>query len=167
MKVKSNLTADQVRELFDYDGKDLIWRISRGRVNAGDIANSKINTGYLRVGVNNLNYQVHRLIWLHEYGVWPSNEIDHINGVKDDNRLENLREVTHRENQENQKLNSNNTSGVVGVSFRKDKNKWVARLFGCDISKFLGYFDTLFDAACARKSAEIEHSYHPNHGRLT
>ena len=98
-------------------------------------------------------------------GSWPIAEIDHINGVKDDNRFKNLREATRTENIRNQKLpRVDNASGVAGVSWYKKYGKWVARIqvHGKRIS--LGYFSNLCDAVTARKAAEIKHfgAFAPN-----
>ena len=96
---------------------------------------------------------------------WPKGQIDHINGVRDDNRRENLREVDGFENHKNTKKNHNNTSGRTGISFNKRHQKWVAYIGGQNGSIFLGYFKDFEKAAAAREAAESEIGYHANHGR--
>ena len=103
--------------------------------------------------------KAHRVIWLMKTGEWPVN-IDHINGVRSDNRWENLREVTFAENMKNKRINKNNTSGVTGVSFDRSNNKWTATLGRLR----LGAFENKQDAIRARKKAESENNYHENHG---
>lgn len=107
----------------------------------------------------------HRIIWLLAYGELPKNQIDHINGIPDDNRLDNLRSVSHRQNALNQKIPKSNTSGVMGVSWAKDCSRWIAGIRIKGKRKHLGSFDNLFDAVCARRSAEIKEGFHINHGK--
>ena len=98
-------------------------------------------------------------------GKWPNGEVDHINGIRDDNRWCNLRDVTKSENQRNAKIRKVNTSGFNGVDFHTKHNKWRARIYVDGRSELLGYFSNFFVACCVRKAAEQEHGYHPNHGR--
>ncbi|WP_367273572.1 HNH endonuclease [Pluralibacter sp.] len=92
-------------------------------------------------------------------------QIDHINGRRDDNRLANLRLVDAAQNSRNRKRQQNNSTGVTGVYPYKDTGRFCVQIGSGKSRIFLGIFDTLFDAACARKSAEINSHYHPNHGR--
>jgi hypothetical protein len=97
------------------------------------------------------------------YGVYPK-QIDHLNHVRHDNRMINLRETDSHGNSRNQSKPSHNTSGVVGVSLSnrigRNETRWEVRICG----KFLGYFDNFFEAVCKRKSAELQFGFHPNHG---
>ena len=121
--------------------------------------------GYRVGGINGNNFRAHRVIWAIAYGQWPEQEIDHINGIKHDNRLENLRSVSHAENHKNQKRHSNNTSGVVGVYLIKRSGKWRAEICVGGKSKSLGNFTDMADAIAARQKAEQELGFHKNHGR--
>ena len=94
------------------------------------------------IRINRCQILTHRIVWFMAYGAWPEDQIDHINRVKDDNRLENLRDVTCSENLFNR--------GFHGVSWDKTRNKWMVRFK----DKNIGRFDDWFDAACCRKSAE-------------
>ena len=105
--------------------------------------------GYVRITVNKKSYPAHHLVWFMHHGNIP-NEIDHINHIKDDNRIENLREVSHSVNQKNHKKYKNNSSGQVGVSFHKVIKKWEARIQ----KKSIGYFVDFKDAVEARKSRD-------------
>jgi len=123
-------------------------------------ANTK---GHLQVGIGKKVYYVHRVIWLMMTGNFP-NEIDHINGIRSDNRWENLREVTHQENAKNTGIGRNNTSGFLGVSFNKATGKFSAYLKS-DLGRVhLGSFSDPHDANNAVMMARKEEGYHQNHG---
>lgn len=109
-------------------------------------------------------FSEHRAIWTMVYGYWAK-EIDHINGDPQDNRLENLREVTHRENCLNGRRRSRNTSGANGVNWDASRNKWLVRIQTEKGAVNRGRFDSFDDAVAARKAAEAEYGYHENHGR--
>ena len=138
-------TLERLRELLDYDPDTgaFTWRVSKGAAKAGSIAGSVNGDGYLYIMIDGRGYRAHRLAWLHVYGVWPANQIDHINCVRSDNRLENLREATQAENRRNIGMYRNNTSGAKGVYFRKGAGNYQAygRLNGKQ--HHLGYHDTL------------------------
>nr|WP_175479900.1 HNH endonuclease signature motif containing protein [Paracoccus homiensis] len=108
--------------------------------------------------------QAHRVAWAVIHGRWPNGEIDHINGDRSDNRLANLREVTKRENHRNMAIRSDNTSGVTGVYWAREKGKWAAYI-KADKMVALGRYDTFAEAVAARRAAEKVLGYHPNHGR--
>jgi hypothetical protein len=91
--------------------------------------------------------------------------IDHINGDSMDNRIDNLRLVTHKENSLNKKLSSNNKSGVVGVSKNSRNKKWKADITYNNQKYYLGEFNNFDDAVKVRKAAEIKYGFHKNHGR--
>ncbi len=109
-------------------------------------------------------YQNHRLVWALAHGVWPSDQIDHINGNPEDNRLENLRVVANAENQKNRWQSRHNTSGVNGVYWHSRDNKWTAHIRDGGRQRALGYFDTCEEAAAARKAAEHQLGYAARHG---
>ena len=122
---------------------------------------------YRFVSVDGKEQLLHRALWEAANGTIPEGmQIDHINGNTLDNRLENLRVVTHQENARNQKRRNDNTSGVTGVSWNKKKQKWEARITDNGKLVFLGLHDDWFEAVCARKSAEKRLGYHENHGRV-
>ena len=109
-------------------------------------------------------YKAHRVIWAMVYGEWID-EVDHIEGTRNDNRLAKLRDGSNGQNRKNTKLPRNNTSGAIGISWAKNINKWKAYINFDGKRIGLGYFDDINDAIFARKSAEAEYGYHPNHGR--
>jgi hypothetical protein len=140
------LTKEYLHELFEYiDGK-LYWKTDRGPHKVkGKRAGCLDNRGYYVVSINNLSYQQHRIIWLYHHGNIPDC-LDHINGKKDDNRIENLRQATFSQNQYNKKIPKHNTSGVKGVSWDKKRNKWYAQIEFSGKHYNLGRYDTIEEA---------------------
>lgn len=120
-----------------------------------------VELGYLRIRLKGKQYMAHRLAWLYSYGEWPK-YIDHINHDKTDNRIANLRSVSHTENMKNKPKYKNNKSGITGV-YQMEKN-WRVLITSNKKRMHVGYYPSLFDAACARKSAENKLGFHKNHG---
>jgi hypothetical protein len=110
-------------------------------------------------------HPAHRVIWAMVHGEWPKQDIDHINGIRKDNRIGNLRSVSRSENLQNQKLSIMNTSGRVGVYWNKFTSQWMAQIKVSGKSIFLGRFNTFEEAEWAREDAEKRYGFHPNHGR--
>ena len=159
---------ETANKYFTYDSETgiLLNRVNRGsQAKSGEEAGHVHRTGYRVVKVQNIDYLVHRVIWLMVNKIWPS-ETDHINGVKIDNKISNLREVTSSENNRNRPLPKNNKSGIIGVRWHEKLGKWQVQIMVNRATTHLGITDNLLDAACLRKTAEIKHGYHPNHGRL-
>lgn len=120
--------------------------------------------GYLSLKISGKKYQSHRLAYFFTYGVWPE-LIDHINGIRTDNRIVNLRSVTIWENAKNCKINKLNTSGILGVKYVKETNKWQSTIRVEGKSIHLGRFNTKEEAGEVRKQANIKYGYHENHGQ--
>lgn len=140
------MTIEQLIEFckinFHYDTKTgQLWRRFN---NCYKLCDSKYKNGYGRVSVNQKEYLIHRIIWLMEYKLFPI-EIDHKDRNKLNNKLSNLREVTRTENNHNKIIQINNTSGAVGVDYRKERNRWRARID----NKLIGYFITKEEAIAA------------------
>jgi hypothetical protein len=142
--------------------RDKDWKRWNTRY-AGKEAFSKNSTGYLDGMIFRRMYRAHQCAWALHYGEWPGEHIDHINGVRDDNRIDNLRLAGWSENARNAAIGKLNTSGVLGVC--PLRSRWRAYIRVNGKNEHLGVFDTLEGAAAARKAAEIRHGYHPNHGR--
>lgn len=151
------IEAARLRELLDYNQETGIftWKVRRAAVKAGAQANSKNQKGYIGICVDKKHYKAHRVAWLFVYGSWPDGEIDHINGVKDDNRISNLRAVPKSLNQQNQRqARSDSSSGLLGVSWYSAGNKWKADIRVDGKKKHLGYFhckDTAHQAYLSAK----------------
>jgi uncharacterized protein YkuJ len=121
--------------------------------------------GYLRGQAFGHRLQAHRVAWLLYYGVWPKYNIDHVDGNIQNNKIENLRDVTQAENQRNKRLYDRNKTGVCGVWFWPERNKYIVRIAAGKKSKYVGLFKSFDEAVEARQKAEEELGYHPNHGR--
>lgn len=161
-----DLTQTRLRDLVTYDPETGVmrWRIPRRRARPGDIIGTRNEQGYLRVEINGRCYRVHRLIWLYVYGEWPPNEIDHINHVRDDNRLINLRLASPSQNQANKGPTQRNTSGYKGVSWHSQCKKWNAYITVRGRRKSLGLYPDKEQASAAYKAAARfhfgEYAYH-------
>ena len=138
------------------------------QVKAGDTADFRHYTvnGYRHIRHNNEDWQAHRVAWLLYFKEDPGEfEVDHINQLKNDNRIANLRLVDAEMQAKNRSRRSDNTSGIMGVNWNNDVGKWLVRVNKDKSRKSLGYFEDFFEACCARKSAENRLGYHPNHGK--
>lgn len=139
------ISAHELRSLLSYDPDRGIftWVTTMGaRAQAGSKAGTVIGRGYLQVQIFGRKYLVHRLVWLHVTGEWPTGDVDHINGDTGDNRIVNLRLATPSENQGNSKRPANNTSGYKGVTIDKSAGKFMARIRIAGRNTHLGRFDT-------------------------
>lgn len=150
-ELKSRLHYDQNTGLFT-----AIIKTAK-RVKIGDISGSVNSDGYVNIFVKNVSYKSHRLVWLYLYGKFPEGQIDHINGIKNDNRLCNLRECTQQQNHKNVGIRASNTSGYKCVSFNKRAEKWTARCHAGKKRYFLGYFDSAIDASIAYETFAKKH----------
>jgi|SRR5690554_811476 len=128
-------------------------------------AGSESGNGYLRVKVAGTLLMYHRVCWFLYYGNWPKGSVDHINRCRFDNRICNLRDVTHLENNKNKSKGKNNTSQYTGVSFHRNHGKWYASIKVKGKSIHLGSFDSKELAYRARLDAEIKYGFHETHGK--
>lgn len=123
-------------------------------------------TGYMAGHIFKQTHLAHRVAWALHTGSWPSLDIDHIDGNRQNNCIGNLRVVSPSDNQRNVKQRADNTSGAKGVDFRTVSGLWRARIVHEGVRVTLGLFATFVEAATARKDAERRLGYHPNHGRI-
>lgn len=138
------LTAERARELLAYDEESggLTRKVSlTNSVKIGATAGSVNKKGYVALCVDGKYYLAHRVVWLMAYGEWPKDQIDHINGIKTDNRLSNLRVVCNTINTQNKlKPSAKNSSGLLGVSWMNSAKKWRAQIQVQGKVKYLGLF---------------------------
>lgn len=145
------LTAEQVIALLIYDphtGK-FFHRTGRDGVRALSVAGSADRHGYIRIHLKNKKYFAHRLAFLIMIGRWPAHQVDHVNGVRHDNRWSNLREATRTQNTANSRLMATNALGVKGVDWRPREKKFRAQIKVAGKKLHLGYFASIEEASDA------------------
>lgn len=160
------MNQQDLQALLHYDQHTGLfhWRISKGRSKSGAVAGSIEGDGYLEIKINKKRYKAHRIAFLYMTGSMPEHEIDHINGIRTDNRWSNLRQVTRKQNGENLKLHSTNSSGFRGVCFNKSCGKFQAGVRHNKKLHYIGLFDTAEQAAKAVQAKRAELFSH-DHGR--
>lgn len=150
------MTSDieNIRECLEYCSETGIikWTKTDSRtVKPGHVAGGATMDGYIGIKVRGKIFRAHRVAWLLHYGEWPKNQIDHKNRIKTDNRISNLRDVSNFQNHQNR---SDNKSGVVGVCWHKQSQKWEAQIrFRKKIIR-LGTYEKIESAAKIRREAE-------------
>jgi len=154
----STLTQERLKELLHYDPLTGLFtrKCTRGNSRSGSTIGGHSCHGYRMVEIDGRKYGLHRMAWLYCYNDLPDCHIDHINGIRHDNRIENLRKATKSENLQNQrKPSSNNKSGFLGVS--KHGNKWRATITYGGTFHRLGAFKTPEEAHAAYISEKRKH----------
>lgn len=157
------LTYERAKEALSYDPEtgEFRWaaKIAR-KVVVGKIAGTNGGHGYRQIRVDGRIYKAHRIAWLLTTGRWPADEVDHINGVRTDNRIANLREATSGQNKQNLAKRGDNTSGFPGVAYHR--NGWQAQLNVNGKYRYIGRYDTPEQAAAAYAKAKAElHTFQP------
>lgn len=164
---KKILSQQKLKQLLRYSPStgEFFWlEFGYGRPTDKEAGYIDKSTGYRVIGVLGRKYLAHRLAFFYVYGRFPQEQIDHINHLRADNRIKNLREVTRQKNQKNRALNKNNKSGVCGVCWFKSSKKWHAQIQVDRKVINLGLFESYDDACSARAAAEVKYDFHKNHG---
>lgn len=149
------ITQEKLKTLVTYHPRTgkFFWRVNNPRVRVGQQTGQALDRwGYNVICIDRKKYKAHRLAWLYVYGSFPTKDLDHINRIKTDNRISNLREVTAVENARNKGVSVKNKSGYVGVSWKKSHNRWCAQSAVDGVVKHLGLFDNIHDAVKARET---------------
>ena len=139
----SDLTQTRLKPLLDRNPEAgiFIFKISRGGKAKGTIAGTQTFNGYRQIAIDGKLYYEHRLAWLYMHGVWPTDQLDHINNDRSDNRLCNLREASQSENNANG-LPRVGRIGLRGAYYIEERRKWLAQIVANYQTIFLGYYDT-------------------------
>ena len=153
-----NLTCAYLRSILDYDSEAGVfrWKVKKGeRGVIGSIAGT-LNRGYVRIAIDRRIYAAHRLAWLWVTGEWPSDQLDHIDMCKSNNRWANLRSASNSQNRINSGVQKNNKSGFRGVFWNKKLQCWRVQISKDSKKRHVGSFATLSEAGKAYCSAVIE-----------
>tara|TARA_R110000782_G_scaffold235628_1_gene321660 strand:+ start:173 stop:640 length:468 start_codon:yes stop_codon:yes gene_type:complete len=153
------ITQKKLKSILEYNKSTgvFLWKKCRNRI-LGSVAGTIDNKGYRRIGINKSYKRAHALAWFYVYGEWPKSQLDHINRNRDDNRIDNLRDVTSQQNSRN-RTPSINKFGVIGLSWCRKSNKFYSRITVDRKTKYVGYYASMLDAICARKSAENKYGF--------
>jgi len=154
--MKPEITQARLKEVLDYNPETgvFVWKESRSGIKTSGIAGCKQSDGYIRISVDGKQYFAHRLSWLYVHGYFPEHSLDHINRNKSYNRISNLREVSSQCNLRNTGNPKDNTSGVKGVCWSKQSEKWRADIMANGKQKHLGDYKHFDNAVCARLAGE-------------
>jgi len=167
---KEKMTQNILKKYLHYNPDNGVFTRALKTANfirVGDVAGWLDKaSGYRKIYLRNKQYSAHRLAWLYMVGEFPSDQIDHINHIRDDNRFSNLRTATHSENQRNASIRYDNASGVTGVYWSKPRRKWQSEIYVNGKKIYGGSFGCVTAAAIARKALETKHGFHENHGKL-
>lgn len=156
------LTQERLKELVSYCPATGVftWHARKRGVTVGRIAGAVGRYGYWFIVLDGKRYAAHRLVWLYIRGEWPVDCIDHINRIRTDNRLANIRAATRAQNMQNLGVDYKNKSGFRGVSFDIANNKWRASISVDGKTKNLGRFTDKKLAVLAYRAAAAKYHTH-------
>lgn len=145
--MKKPITQEYIKSILSYNAEtgDFIWLIKKGyKIKIGETAGSKNPKGYVIIGIDGEQYRAHRLAWLYVYGKFPDDQIDHINGIKFDNRICNLRDVTNQVNAQNMKRATKikSSTDYLGVYKTTNIKPWRAQIDVDKKTRHIGYYKT-------------------------
>lgn len=159
------LNKDRLHQLFDYKDGNFYWKLDKGRAKKGDKANRLTDGRYEQIKFDQELHWFHRAVFMYHYGYLPQT-IDHANGNKLDNRIENLRPASYSQNNTNIGLRTNNKSGIKNVSWNRFRNAWRV----CVQNKQIGikyqkdFKDLELAKLVAMEARDKFHGKYANHG---
>lgn len=155
---ESQLDLAEARAFLSYNPStgDIIWKEARGKAAKGSVGGFLMPDGYLAIRIFGRNYPAHRMAWFLHFGRWPHELLDHANGKRDDNRLENLREASVGQNNCNVKPQTRSVSKLKGVAWHSRDRRWQAKICCGGQAYYLGQFDTEEEAHAAYCAAAHE-----------
>jgi len=154
------LTFERAHELLDYDPTTGVfrWKIKRrGPRRPGEVAGTVGSHGYIAIVIDGEGWLGHRLAWFMTHGSLLDDQIDHENLIRVDNRLKNLRVATPLQNRGNVRVRSDSRTGVKGVSWHKQTQKWNAHIRINGRKRSLGLFHSILEAGAAYATAAQQH----------
>ena len=160
------ISQEYLKTLLLYKNGKFYWKLNKSNsIKKGQESGCNHNKGYRSIKIDGKSYLVHRLVYLYHNGFVPK-FIDHIDGNRSNNEINNLRETNKSTNNWNSKMNTKNSSGVKGVSWDKRRNKWIAQCRVYKILYYIGAYDDLSDAKIEiTKFRELNHKEFANHGQ--
>jgi hypothetical protein len=159
-KERTMLTQKELKELLHYNPETGVftWKVTKSnRAVKGSVAGRTNSRGYIKIRIQGKSYAAHRLAWLYMMGEWPKNYIDHVNGVRDDNRRSNLREATRQQNQFNRPSSKNSLCTYKGVSWNRKSKKWQVASKLNQKDKNLGHFSCEHEAGLVYNQFAMKH----------
>jgi hypothetical protein len=149
------MTQDDLKKALRYDPEsgNFFWLHTTGRAAAGSVAGTIKPSGYRCIKIGKTNFYAHRLAWLYVHGVWPPDQIDHINCDRDDNRICNLRKATGTQNQGNRRPKGKRK----GITYHRHDKRWQAQISINGKYTYLGQYSTQEEAFRAYEKAAREH----------
>ena len=161
-------SLDDINKYVSYDPETGLFYRKKPSVSGsvGDSISQKNNHGYGIIYINGLYYMAHRIAWKIVFKEPGKMQIDHINHIRNDNRIENLRLVTAKENQKNISISKRSKTGFVGVLWRESAKSFRSHIMIDNKEIHLEYSKTLIDAVIKRMKANEKYGFHKNHGML-
>lgn len=150
--------------LYDADTGMITRKVRSGSQPRGREPGCLDRDGYIKICVYGKFFFAHRIAWLLHFGEWPEEPVDHMDGNPVNNKISNLRLANRSVNGKNRALARNNSSGCCGVVWASSAGKWQAQIKSDGVSRYLGVYDNMLDAAAARKSAENRFGFSDRHG---
>lgn len=154
------IDIDYLRSILSYDEEIglIFWKINKNsRARKGAVAGCLALDGYWQIRIDSATHRAHRIAWALHYGKFPELLVDHINGVRHDNRISNLRLCDHYGNSRNKGVSKRSKSGVKGVYWNKQLGKWHAQIEACGLQRHLGFFTDIEEARIAYINASNLH----------
>jgi hypothetical protein len=139
----AQISQEYLKSKLNYDPETGIFtRIKASGITPNNSKCGTLSRGYVQISIGSHLYFAHRLAFLYMTGKLPEKFVDHINGIRSDNRFCNIREANCSQNQQNKGRQSNNTSGFKGVSYYKNNGKWRSAIKVNGKKRHLGFFNT-------------------------
>lgn len=152
------VTQEELKSIlkYDQDTGNFFWLKNTSNKRAGDKAGSFTSTGYIIISINKKSYKAHRLAFLYMSGVLPTDEVDHIDRNRSNNKWNNLRLATHADNQTNKLNNLKTQSGFTHITYRVINSCWTVRLGKAHKEKFIGNYKDLKEAIKALETSLLD-----------